>query len=197
MRRTVAATARVALICGVFGFFGLGLSTAHADDGACRGLANAMMKNSQTPYHSVGEISFDPKDPPEPSATIAKKPIPTETIFTGTQVFVKLPNGEWKDIHANVSDLQGRVQSSAESFNDCKQLADDKIDGKSYAVYTGADKTDTISIETKIWVSADTGTMSRTQTEIAGPTAPDGKVRHQFIKLSYDYADIKAPAVSN
>jgi hypothetical protein len=191
MRRTFLAA------IGVFGVLGLGLSTAHADDAACRGLANAMIKNSKTAYHSVGQIAFDPKDPPAPGTTIAAKPLPTETIFTGSQVFVKLPSGQWKDIHAVISDLQGRVESSAASFNDCKQLPDDKIDGKTYSVYWGEDKTDTVTVETQVWISADTGTLARTKTEIAGPTAPDGKIRHQLITLSYDYADIKAPAVSN
>jgi hypothetical protein len=156
-----------------------------------------MVKNSKTPYHSVGTISFDPKDPPAGDATISRKPIATETIFTGNQVFVKLPTGQWKDIHAVISDLQQRVEASAAAFTDCRQLADATIDGKRYAVYTGADKTDAVNVETKIWVSVDTGTLAHTETTIAGPTAPDGKIRHQFLSLHYDYTDIKAPVVSN
>jgi hypothetical protein len=196
MRGKMAVWAKPALICGALGFLGLGLAPARADDSACRGLTDAMVKNSKTPYHSVGTISFDPKDPPAGDATITKKAISTETIFTGSQVFVKLPDGQWKDIHAVVSELQQRVESSAQSFTDCKQLADDTIDGKKFAVYTGDDKTDTMNVTTKIWVSVDTGTLAHTETTIAGPTAPDGKIRHQFLSLRYDYADIKAP-VSN
>ena len=189
--------AKPALICGVLGLLGLSLASAWADEAACHGLAGAMIKNSKTPYHSVGTISFDPKDPTAPGTTISTKPIPTETIFTGDRVFVKLPTGEWKDIHAVISELKDRVESSAQSFNDCRQLADSTIDGKSFAVYTGADRTDTINVTTKVWVSVETGTLARSETEIAGPTAPDGKIRHQFVSLRYDYADIKAPAVSN
>jgi hypothetical protein len=189
--------AKPGLVCGIFGLLAAGLTAARADDAACRGLADAMIKNSKTPYHSVGDIAFDPKDPTPPGTTIAAKPLATETIFTGTQVFVKLPNGQWKDIHAVISDLQGHVQASAASFNDCKQLPNDTIDGKTYSVYWGEDKTDTVTVETQVWISADTGTLAHTKTEIAGPTAPDGKIRHQLITLTYDYAGIKAPAVSN
>ncbi|WP_297295518.1 hypothetical protein [uncultured Methylovirgula sp.] len=197
MRGKIKVWAKPALILGTLGLLGLGLAPARADEAACHGLASAMVKNSKTPYHSVGSISFDPKDPPAGDAKMTAKPIATETIFTGDKVFVKLPSGQWKDIHAAIAELQQRVESSAQSLTDCQQLADDTIDGKKFAVYTGADKTDTINVATKIWVSADTGTLARTETTIAGPTAPDGKIRHQFISLRYDYADIKAPSVSN
>lgn len=197
MNKTVAMINRLTLICGVFGFLGFGLAGARADDAACHSLAAAMIKNSKTPYHSVGTISFDPKDPPAPGATGPRKPLVTETIFTGSHVFVRLPDGAWKDVQANVADLQQRVQSSAQSFTDCQKLADDTIDGKTFNVYTGADKTDAVNVSTKVWVAADDGTMVRTETEISGPTAPDGKIRHQYLSLRYGYADIKAPAVSN
>jgi len=193
MRGKTVMWAKLALIFGALGFLGFGLTPARAVDAACHGLADAMVKNSKTPYHSVGTISFDPKDPPAGDATIARKPISTETIFTGSQVFVKLPTGQWKDVHASIPDLQQRVESSAQSFIDCQQLADETISGSKFAVYTGADKTDTINVTTKIWVAVNTGTLAHTETTIAGPTAPDGKIRHQIISLRYDYADIKAP----
>ena len=194
--KTVLWTKPIA-VCGVFGFLGLGLAGARADDAACKGLADAMLTNAKTPYHSVGSISFDPKDPPVPGSTGVPSPIATETIFTGTQVFVKLPNGQWKDIHANLADLQSKVKESAASFTDCAHLPNDKVDGKDLAVYTGADKNDTMNVTTKVWVTPDNGALVRSETDIAGPTAPDGKVRHQHLSLRYDYTDIKAPAVSN
>ncbi len=193
----IALWARPVLVCGVFGFLGLGLAGARADDAACKGLADAMLTNAKTPYHSVGTISFDPKDPPVPGSASAPSAIATETIFTGTQVFVKLPNGQWKDVHADLADLQSRVRQSATSFTDCAHLANDKVDGKDLAVYTGSDKTDTINVATKVWVTPDSDALVRSETDIAGPTAPDGKVRHQHLSLRYDYNDIKAPAVSN
>jgi len=197
MRGKMALWARPVLVCGVFGYLGLGLVAARADDGACKGLADAMLTNAKTPYHSVGSISFDPKDPPVPGSAGLPSAIATETIFTGTHVFVKLPNGQWKDIHANLADLQSKVKESAGSFNDCAHLPNDKVDGKDLAVYTGTDKTDTMNVTTKVWVAPENGTLVRSETEIGGPTAPDGKVRHQHLSLRYDYADIKAPAASN
>lgn len=197
MRGKTAQWVRPVLVGGVFGFLGLGLASARADDAACKGLADAMLTNAKTAYHSVGTISFDPKDPPVPGSAGAPNAIATETIFTGTQVFVKLPNGEWKDVHADLADLRSKVKQSAMSFNDCAHLANDKIDGKDLTVYTGSDKTDAMNVLTKVWVTPDTGTLIRSETDIAGPTAPDGKVRHQHLSLHYDYNDIKAPAVSN
>ena len=138
--KTVLWTKPIA-ICGVFGFLGLGLAGARADDAACKGLADAMLTNAKTPYHSVGSISFDPKDPPVPGSTGVPSPIATETIFTGTQVFVKLPNASESDIHANLADLQSKVKESAASFSDCAHLPNDKVDGKDLTVYTGADRT--------------------------------------------------------
>ncbi len=119
-----------------------------------------MVKNSKTPYHSVGTISFDPKDPPAPGTTISPKPISTESIFTGTQVFAKTPNGQWKDIHAVISDLQQRVADSVESFTDCRRAPDEMIDGKRFVVYIGSQDSGALNIATKIWVSVETGTLA-------------------------------------
>jgi hypothetical protein len=194
MAGKMAMLTRPGLICGVLGFCALGLSAARADDAACKGIADAMLTNAKTAYHSVGTISFDPKDPPIPGND-AMPAIKTETIFTGTQIFVKLPNGQWKDVHANIADLLTKVKDSASAFNDCTRLPDETADGKTMAVYTGTDKTDTMTVATKIWTA--NGTLQRSETDIGGPTAPDGKVRHQHLSLRYDYADIKAPAASN
>jgi hypothetical protein len=193
MRSKMALWASPALICGIMGISAFGIGAARADDAACKGIGDAMLMNSKTPYHSVGTISFDPKDPPIPGAG-AMPAIKTETIFTGTKVFVKLPTGQWKDINANIADLQTKVKDSASSFNDCTRLPDEKADGKTVAVYTGGDKTDTMTVSTKVWVAD--GTIQRSETDIGGPTAPDGKVRHQHLSLHYDYADIKAPATN-
>jgi hypothetical protein len=197
MRAKAALWVRPVLVCGVLGFSGLGLTAALADEAACKALGSAMLVNSKTPYHSVGSITFDPKDPPIPGGKGLPAAIATETIFTGTQVFVKLPSGQWKDVHANLADLQSRVKQSAANFNDCTHLPNDKVDGKELAIYTGADKTDTMNVATKVWVAPDTGTLMRSETDIGGPTAPDGKVRHQHLSLRYDYSDIKPPAASN
>ncbi|HEY0145739.1 MAG: hypothetical protein WDN29_16565 [Methylovirgula sp.] len=194
MRKMVAAWAVLALAGEIFC---LSQVPAWAENSACRGLVDAMVKNSKTPYHSVGTISFDPKDPPAPGTTISPKPISTESIFTGTQVFAKTPNGQWKDIHAVISDLQQRVADSVESFTDCRRAPDEMIDGKRFVVYIGSQDSGALNIATKIWVSVETGTLALSDIMITAPTPPDGKIRHQLMSLRYDYAGIKPPASSN
>ena len=44
-----------------------------------------------------------------------------------------------------------------------------------------------MNVTTKVWVTPDNGALVRSETDIAGPTAPDGKVRRQHLSLRYDY----------
>ncbi len=69
-----------------FGLFALGLTAAHADDAACKAVADAMLTNAKTPYHSLGIISFDPSNPASSDGSPGPSAIRTETIFTGQQV---------------------------------------------------------------------------------------------------------------
>lgn len=187
-----------ALLCvGVAGMLGLGFSSAsaRADDAACKGLANAMITNAKTPYHSVGTVTFEaPAGGSDDAGGALAKSMTTETIFTGKDVFVRLPDGQWKNIHASLDDLQGKVQQSAESFTDCQRLGDETADGKNLAVYTGTSKNDQMDVQTKVWIAPDRGVLVKSETDMSGPTAPDGKIRHQHMALRYDYNDIKAPA---
>lgn len=184
------------LLFGAAGMLGLGFScaSARADDAACKGLASAMITNAKTPYHSIGTVTFEtPAGGSEDTGGALTKSITTETIFTGKDVFVRLPNGQWQNIHASLDDLQGKVQQSAESFTDCQRLGDETAEGKSLAVYTGTSKSDQMDVQTKVWIAPDKGVLIKSETDMSGPSAPDGKIRHQHLALRYDYNDIKAP----
>ncbi len=180
---------------GAIGVLGMLGAPARADDTACKSIADAMLANTQTPYHSVGTISLDmsggvtdAKNPPQSSSS--------ETIFTGTDIFVKLPSGQWQNVHAPLDEVKARVRASADSFKDCQRLADETADGKSLAVYMGSAKTPNVIVTTKVWVAADRGVLVRSETDMMGLPQPGGQIRHQHLTMHYDYNDIKAPPVT-
>lgn len=173
----------------LLGFCG---ASARADEAMCKGLADAMMANAHTPYHSIGTISFAVSGV-GPDGADATKSLTTETIFTGTEVFVRLPSGKWQNVHASLDDLRARVRKNADSFTDCRRLADEAADGKTLAVYTGSAKSQTMSVTTKVWVAPDRGVLVRSETDMTGMPDANGAVRHQHLALRYDYDDIKAP----
>lgn len=184
------------LLSGTLGFLGLGIfcTTASADDAACKGLAGAMLANTQTPYHSIGTISFDISGGTGGAGDAnMSKSLSTETIFTGTDIFVRLPSGKWQNVHASLDDLKERVRHTADTFTDCQRLGDETADGKSLAVYTGSSKNDKAVVTTKVWVAPDRGVLVRTETDMTGLPQADGSIRHQHLALRYDYNDIKAP----
>jgi hypothetical protein len=176
------------------GALGLASTSARADDAACKGLADAMIANTQTPYHSIGTISFDASGGgAEAGGMSPTKSLSTETIFTGTDIFVRLPSGKWQNVHASLDQLKERVRQTAGSFTDCQRLADETADGKSLAVYKGSTKNEQALVTTKVWVAPDRGVLVRTETDMTGMPQSDGEIRHQHLALHYDYNDIKAP----
>ncbi|MGH6817318.1 MAG: hypothetical protein ACREC1_00930 [Methylovirgula sp.] len=185
------------LVSATIGVLGVGLlcTSARADEAACKSIADAMMANTKTPYHSVGTISADMSG----GATNASNPPKSshaETIFTGTDIFVKLPSGQWRNVRAPLDEVRARVRASAASFTDCQRLADETADGKSLAVYTGTAKTPNVTVTTKVWIAPDRGVLMRAETDMKGVPQPDGQIRHQHLTMSYDYNDIKAPVVA-
>ncbi len=181
------------LMSGTLGFLSAGLfcAPARADAAACKDIADAMIANTQTPYHSVGTISFDASG--GAADTGGTNTLSTETIFTGTDIFVRLPSGKWKNVHASLDDLKQRVQSTAGSFTDCQRLGDETADGKSLAVYTGSAKNDQAVVTTKVWVAPDRGVLVRTETDMTSMPQADGSIKHQHLALRYDYDNIKPP----
>jgi hypothetical protein len=196
MRRTSSRSLRRAARCGAVAasFLALGLfcEGARADDAACKGLADAMIANAKTPYHSTGTITSVPM--PGTSAP-GKTPQnqTTETIFTGQQIFVHLPDGKWHNVHAALDDLQDRVRQSAQSFTDCQRLADETDNGTTLAVYTGNSMDHDHVISTKVWVAPDPGVLVRSETSVSGVPGPDGGTFYQYLAIRYDYKDIKVP----
>ncbi len=185
----------IVLVSGTVGIFGLLGTNARADQAACKSIADAMMANTQTPYHSVGTISADMSG----GATNASNPprsASSETIFTGTDIFVKLPSGQWQNVHAPLDEVRARVRASADSFTDCQRLADETVDGKKLAVYAGSAKTPNVVVTTKVWIAPDRGVLVRSETDMKGMPQPDGQIRHQHLTMHYDYNDIKAPTVA-
>ncbi|HLH11301.1 MAG TPA: hypothetical protein VKV77_05405, partial [Methylovirgula sp.] len=172
-------------------FSALALNPAHADDAACKGIVDAMMANTQTPYHSVGTITLEASGGSQ--APISKS-MPTETIFTGTEIFVKLPTGGWQNVHASLDDVKQRVRKAADSFKDCQKLADETDNGKNLAVYSGTTSNGANVVKTKIWVAPDRGVLMRTETDVTSAPQSDGEVRRQTLALRYDYDNIKPPA---
>jgi hypothetical protein len=183
----------IALLSGTVGLFALFCVNARADEAACKVLADAMMADTQTPYHSVGTISMDVTGGTTDTSG-ASKSLSSETIFTGTDVFVKLPTGQWQNVHAPLDELKARVRASADSFTECQRLADETADGKSLAVYAGSAKTPNVVVTTKVWVAPDRGVLVRSETDLTGVPQSDGEVRHQHLTMRYDYDGIKAPA---
>lgn len=182
----------IVLLSGSISVFGILCGGARADAAACKGLADAMMANTQTPYHSVGTISMDITGGGTDGAS---KSLTSETIFTGTDIFVKLPTGQWQNVHASLDELKARVRASADSFKQCQRLADETADGKSLAVYSGSAKTPNVAVTTKVWVAPDRGVLMRSETDLTGVPQPGGAVRHQHLSMRYDYDNIKAPTV--
>lgn len=180
----------IVLVSGSVGLLGLLCASARADDAACKGLSDAMMANTETPYHSVGTISMDIAGG---GTNGASKSISSETIFTGTDIFVKLPSGQWQNVHASLDELKARVKASATSFTECQRLADETADGKNLTVYAGNAKTPNVAVTTKVWVIPDRGVLKRSETDLTGVPQSDGAIRHQHLSMQYDYDNIKAP----
>ncbi|MGB7245940.1 MAG: hypothetical protein WBC64_04625 [Methylovirgula sp.] len=185
------------LVGATIGVLGLGLlcTNARADQAACKSIADAMMANTKTPYHSVGTISADMSGGATDTANPPKS-LHSETIFTGTDIFVKLPSGQWQNVHAPLDEVTARVRASAASFTDCQRLADETADGKSLAVYAASAKTPDVVVTTKVWVAPDRGVLMRSETDMKGVPQPGGEIRHQHLTMRYDYNDIKAPVVA-
>lgn len=193
MRRTTSPWSRAAAVAA--GLFSLGLfcGAARAED-ACKGLADAMIANAKTPYHSIGTITTIPLAQQKPGdAPVVPQSQSMETIFTGTAIFVHLPDGKWQDVHASLDDLRERVRQSAESFTDCKRLSDETKNGTTLAVYTGNSKGQERTVSTKVWVAPDRGVLVRSETDLGAAPGPDGGMVFQTIAIDYDYKNIQAP----
>jgi hypothetical protein len=169
------------------------VTLARADAAACKGLADALLTNAETPYHSTSIITFDPTAAagdtgagPEPPTSQT-----SETIFTGKAIFVRFGSGKWQEIRASLDKLKELVRRNAESFTDCQRLNDETVDGATLSVFSGHSVTQKLVVaSTKVWVMPDGGVLIRSETDITGGPMP----RHLVIR--YEYKDIAAPTDS-
>lgn len=161
---------------------------ARADAAACKGLANALLASASTPYHSTSIITLNPRAgaagaDPKPATSQT-----SETIFTGTAIFVRFGSAKWREIHTPLDDLKQLVRQHAASFTDCQRLSDETVNGTTLAVYAGHSVTQKLVLATmKAWVSPDRNVLIRSETDITGGPIP----RH--LVINYEYKDIAAP----
>ncbi len=173
---------------------GLGSSSgsAHADETACKALEAAMIANTKTPYHSFATITFIYAAP----MTVAQRNLrlpasqSSETIFTGSAVYIRLTPGKWQNLPTSLAQFRERVRASIADFKDCRHLADDKLNGAVAAVYEG----DSNTVQTKVWVSAQ-GVPVKSETDIEIGATPGGDMVHQHLSTRYEYGDVHAPAL--
>ncbi len=167
----------------------LALSAVSAQaDTSCDGLVSAMLTNAKTPYRSMSIITFDSGDNPKPALSQT-----SETISTGDAVFARFGSGKWKQINIPLDKLAEAVRQNAESFSSCKRLADETVDGKAVAVYTGHSLTAKSVVETKIWVEPDRGVMIRSETDIVPTPEPGDVLKGRHVAIRYNYENIAPP----
>ncbi len=157
-------------------------------DTSCEGLASAMLTNAKTPYRSMSIITFDAGDNAKPAASQT-----SETISTGKAVFARFGSSKWQEIHIPLDKLAEAVRHNAESFSGCKRLADDNVNGKIAAVYTGHIATQKSVIETKVWVEPNRGIMLRSETDIIPTPEPGDILKGRHVAIRYSYDNIAPP----
>jgi hypothetical protein len=170
---------------------------AQAADADCKAIADAMLSNAKTPYHSFTTITFDYAAPIAEARKKMDMPASqdSEAIFTGTELFLKLPTGKWIDTHAPIDKLIAQVRAATSKFANCERLADETLDGGTRNVYVARSADAKHEVTTKIWVAADRGLPVRSETDIGVMEAPAEAVAHQHIVTRSDYGDVHAPEI--
>ncbi len=113
-------------------------SVAQATEADCKAVTAAMLANTKTPYHSFTTIAIDYAAPMAEARR--KMGLPTsqesEAIFTGTDLFLKLPTGKWINAHTSADKLLEQIRAATAKFSDCERLADETMEGGLRSVYT-------------------------------------------------------------
>ena len=167
------------------------VNAALADATACKNLADSLIKSSVTPYHSASLITFvltNAGGGPDSQKTASQT---SETIFTGSEIYVRIGSGKWRQVQAPLDELKKLVQKNAESFTDCERLNDESRNGVATEVYTGHAVTPNIIIAMQVAVAKGRGLPVETITDIIQRSAKDQQSRHVTIK--YDYEKIAPP----
>jgi hypothetical protein len=162
----------------------------------CQAVADALLANAKTPYHSTTSMTFEYTAPVAEAQRKLKMPHAqdTETIFTGTALFVKLPTGKWVDTHATAETMREQVRRSIEKIGGCEHLADEQIDGEKAAVYVAHSSDDKHVVTMKFWIAADRGLPLRTDADIGAMEAGQ-VVMHEHVSTHSTYGDQEAPKI--
>jgi hypothetical protein len=144
----------------------------------CQAVSNAMLRVTTTPHHAV--------------ATSSKLREVTESIMAGDTNYFKY-HGVWKKSPLSPKDNLEREQDNIKNAKvyTCRRLPDELLDGTPVAAYTAHSETpDVGTTDAKLWISKATGLPLRTDSDIDFGTK-------QHLSVRYDYADIKAPSISD
>jgi hypothetical protein len=168
-------------------------SAAYADPAACKAMQDAMIANTKTPYHSFAQIKFiysplmaanrGPKLPTSQSS---------ETIFTGTAVYVRLVPGKWRSLPITVAKFQENVRASVTGLKECQHFPDEKVNGAMASVYEGVATQSNGPVRTKVWMSAQ-GVPIKSETDVG---IGDGHFGHQHLSTRYEYGNVQAPSLT-
>lgn len=191
-RRGVAIAAILACIAGA-GF----ASQAQAEDAAaCKGLQDAMIANTKTPYHSYATIVFAYGAPMTVAARNMQLPMQqsSETIFTGQAAFFRLLPRKWQPMPGTLAQFQQSVHDSVTNLTNCKHLPDETVNGETASVYQGDTAPQGRLVQTKVWVSSK-GFPVKSETDIEIGHVAGGNFVRQHISTRYEYGSIQAPAL--
>jgi len=144
----------------------------------CQAVSNAMLRVTTTPHHAV--------------ATSSKLREVTESILAGDTNYFKY-HGVWKKRPLSPRDNLEREQDNIKNARvyTCRRLPDELLDGTRVATYTAhSDTPDVGTTDAKLWISKATGLPLRTDSDIDSGTK-------QQLSVRYDYANIKAPSLSD
>jgi hypothetical protein len=170
---------------------------AYADDASCKPLADAMIADSKTPYHTTTAITYDYSVPVAEAKSKMKLPDSqaSETIFTGTAVYIRQVPGKWQTLPGTIADFQENVRTGASGFKECKKLPDETVNGSVLSVYQGKATPRDRLVILKLWISPK-GIPLKSETDIEIGQSAGGDMIHQHLSTNYDYDKVTAPSMN-
>jgi hypothetical protein len=168
------------------------INEAQADALACKAFADSLIKSSVTPYHSISMIKAS-ADNAGSDANNQKTTSTSETIFTGSAIFVRFGSESWQKMPVPVDKLHDMARQNAEGFTDCEHLSDQIRNGQSISIYTGHRVSKQTLTAVQLWVANGLPVESSTDVVVVSGTQST-LLRH--VATHYDYEKIVAPAVT-
>jgi hypothetical protein len=170
---------------------------AHGADADCKAITDAMLANTKSAFHSYTTITIEYAAPADEARRKMGMPASqdSEAIFTGKDLYVKLPTGKWINAQTPPDKMRDQVRDATAKFNNCERLADETVGGHAQRVYATHSEDTKHQVTTKIWVTAD-GLPVRSETEIGVMEAPNEAVARQRVVTRSEYGDIHAPQVN-